>query len=229
MDAIRKKMQSLKVETDQLVSHANTMESQANDANKKADKHDCDIRDLSKKINAIEAKYDEASEALLKAESQEEEKNKEWKTAEEDVNNLNRRMLLVEEECKRRDNDLATTTMDLCNMSRTADSILRKVKVLQSKNMTDEVLLEELDKDVKEAKFMQEDGEKKCDEISRRLGVMEDELRRALERAELADNKNVNLEEQLRTVGENMHDLEVSEEKAIERDERYKEQIREGR
>ena len=209
-----------------MVSKANTLEAEAAAANKKADKHDADIRDIQKKLAGIEAKYDDASEKFIKAETLEEEKNKEWKEAEEDVNNLSRRMLLLEEECKRRDNEMAQTVMELCHMSRNADAVLKRVKVLQSKNMTDEVLLEELDKEVKEAKFMAEDSEKKLDEISRRLGVMEEELKRALERAQIAEKTNVNLEEQLKAVGENMKQLEVSEEKAMARDERYKDQIK---
>ena len=91
-----------------------------------------------------------------------------------------------------------------------------------------QVLLEELDKDVKEAKFMCENSEKNYGEIARRLGVMEEELRRAIERADLADQKNISLEEQLRNVGENMKALEVAEEKALEREEKFKEQIRYG-
>ena len=135
-------------------------------------------------------------------------------------------MLLLEEEVKRRDTEMATTVMELCHMCKDADQVSRRVKVLQSKTMTNEVLLEELDKDVKEAKFMHEDGEKKYMEISRKFGVMEDELKRAMERAGLAEDKNISLEEQLRSVGENMKNLEVAEEKAIEREERFKEQIR---
>ncbi|XP_059086863.1 tropomyosin-like isoform X4 [Tigriopus californicus] len=226
MDAIRKKMQSLKVETDQMVTQANALEKVAKDSNTKADKFDCDIRDLQKKINGLEGKYDDVAEKLEQAVTKEEEKEKDWKAAEEDVNNLARKMLLLEEEVKRRETDLAGTTMDLCLTSKDADRIARQVKILQSKNMTNEVLLEELDKEVKEAKFMAEDSEKKLDEISRRLGVMEDELKRAMERAALADDKNVNLEEQLRMVGENMKQLEVSEEKALEREEKFKQQIR---
>ena len=226
MDAIRKKMQSLKTETDTNTAAADRLEKEAAESNKKADKFDADIRDLQKKISGLESKYDETFEKLLAATTKEEEKDKEWKSAEEDVNNLSRSLLLIEEEVKRRDTDLASTVMQLCHISRDADAVAKRVKILQSKNMTDEVLLEELDKDVKEAKFMHEDGDRKYVELSRRLGVMEDELKRALERAALADDKNISLEEELRNVGENMKQLEVSEEKALEREERYKEQIR---
>ncbi len=219
-------MDSLKTETDTMCKQADAWEKEATASNAKADKFDADIRDLQKKIGNIDAKYEECLEKLIKTTTVEEEKDKEWKDAEDEVNNLTRRMLLVEEESKRRDTDLANTTMNLCNMSKSADGILRKVKILQSKSMTNEVLLEELDKEVKEAKFMSENGDKVLSEITRRLGVMEDELKKALERASLAEDRNVELEEQLRAVGENMKQLEVSEEKAMEREERFKEQIR---
>jgi tropomyosin-1 len=106
------------------------------------------------------------------------------------------------------------------------DGILRRVKVLQSKSLTNEVLLEELDKETKEAKFMHNDADKNLSEITRRLEVMENELKKAMDRAMLADDNNIGLEEQLRAIGENMKQLEVSEEKAMEREERFKENIR---
>ena len=59
-----------------------------------------------------------------------------------------------------------------------------------------------------------------------RLGVMEDELKRSLERAEIAENKLIRIEDELRAVGENMKQLEVSEEKAVAREEQFKEQIK---
>ena len=62
--------------------------------------------------------------------------------------------------------------------------------------------------------------------VSSRLGVMEDELKRSLERAEIAENKLVRIEDELRAVGENMKQLEVSEEKAVAREEKFKEQIK---
>ena len=42
------------------------------------------------------------------------------------------------------------------------------------------------------------DNEQKLDELSRKLGVQEDELKRAIERAELAENKLKSIEEVIR-------------------------------
>merc|ERR1712133_224075 len=48
------------------------------------------------------------------------------------------------------------------------------------------------------------DNEQKLDELSRKLGVQESELKRGLERAELAEKNLKSIEEELETVGENM-------------------------
>jgi hypothetical protein len=55
--------------------------------------------------------------------------------------------------------------------------------------------------------------------------LQEDELKRAVERAELAENKLKSIEEELQTVGENMKQLEKSAEKAVEREEKLKDKI----
>merc|ERR1711953_1476682 len=62
--------------------------------------------------------------------------------------------------------------------------------------------------------------------ISRKLGTLEAELERSNERAEVGENKIVSLEEELKVVGQNLQSLEVSEEKAIQREENYQKQIR---
>merc|ERR1712228_225285 len=65
----------------------------------------------------------------------------------------------------------------------------------------------------------------KLDELSRKLGVQESELKRGLERAELAEKNLKGIEEELETVGENMKQLEKSAEKALEREEKLVDKI----
>merc|ERR1712218_775077 len=78
--------------------------------------------------------------------------------------------------------------------------------------------IEEYDKNLRQTTKMASDNEQK-------LGVQEDELRRALERAELAENKLKSIEEELQIVDENMKQLEKSAEKAVEREEKLKDKI----
>ena len=54
MDAIRKKMQSLRLEQDQLNATIAKYEEETKAANALNDQYECDIRDLGKKIQANE-------------------------------------------------------------------------------------------------------------------------------------------------------------------------------
>ena len=137
------------------------------------------------------------------------------KEVEADVAALARRIMLMEEEAKKSDENLAGTITKLAVTSKEADNILKKVKVFESKCMNNEVTIEEYDKNLRQTTKMASDNEQKLDELSRKLGVQEDELRRAIERAELAEKNLKSIEDELQMVGENMKQLEMSAEKAV--------------
>merc|ERR1712048_1040589 len=61
---------------------------------------------------------------------------------------------------------------------------------------------------------------------AKKLQMVESDLDRAEERADTGETKIIELEEELRVVGNNLKSLEVSEEKANQREEHYKEQIK---
>ena len=85
MDAIRKKMQSLKGETDVLYATIARYEGVTKEANSQSDQHEADIRDLGKKIQGYESDFDETNDKFIKAMTALEEKEKAFKTAEEEV------------------------------------------------------------------------------------------------------------------------------------------------
>merc|ERR550532_3463475 len=74
--------------------------------------------------------------------------------------------------------------------------------------MEEELKRAEESKQEREAKIILADSQKKYEELFRRLGVMEEELKRAEERASNGQKQ-----------------LEVAEEKALAREEKFKEQI----
>merc|ERR1712080_426488 len=183
------------------------------------------IRDLGKKIQTYECDFDETNDKLTKVLATYEEKEKEFKNAEEDVGALSRRVMLMEEEAKKADTSLADTVTKLAIQSKEADAILKKVKYYENKNMISEVEVEEGDKNLRETNKMVSDNNQKLDEMSRKLGVQEEESKRAIERAELAESKVKDAEQELETIGENMKQLEISAEKATEREEKLKDKI----
>merc|ERR1711933_491861 len=185
--------------TDGLYATIQKFEDATKEYNRQADQADCDIRDYGKKVQNLEIAFDETNDKLTKATESLEEKEKMYKEVEADVSALTRRIMLMEEEAKKSEQTLADTVTRLANKSKEADSVLKKAKVFESECMNNEV--------------------------TRKLGVQEDELRRALERAELAENKLKSIEEELQIVGENMKQLEKSAEKAVEREEKLKDKI----
>merc|ERR1711872_92687 len=208
MDAIRKKMQSLKSETDGLYKTIAGFEEATREAVGRADQADCDIRDYGKKVQQLEIGFDETNDKLTKATESPEEAEKQFKEVESDVSALTRRIMLMEEEDKK-----------------AAEHVLKTIKVVENTCLNNEVTIEELDKNLRATVKMASDNEQKLDELSRKLGVQEAELKRAMDRAELAEKNLKSIEEELESVGDNMKQLEKSAEKALEREEKLVEKI----
>merc|ERR1711953_475464 len=179
MDSIRKKMQSLKYETDELERNIQDNEEVTREANDRSDRCDCDIRDYGKKIAKMESDFEETAEKLQKATADLEEKKKQLQELEADLSAISRRVLLLEDELNKSEIKLAKATMDLAVESKRADKVVKVVNTLTSKAMNDEVEIENLSKQERESKIILCDSQKKYEEMFRRLGVMEEELRRA--------------------------------------------------
>jgi len=179
----------------------------------------------AKKVQNLEIGFDETNDKLTKATESLEEKEKTFKEVESDVSALSRRIMLMEEESKKSEQTLADTVTKLAITSKEADTVLKAVKVVESKNMNNEVVIEDLDKNLRQTTKMASDNEQKLDELTRKLGVQEAELKRGIERAELAEKNLKGVEDELESVGENMKTLEMSSEKALEREEKLKDKI----
>ena len=120
--------------------------------NKTSDKFDADIRDVGKKVQKFETRMEETMEKLQASSSKMEEAEKEFKDKDDDVNNQARRLMLLEDECTINVEKLATTVLKLAVMSKDADNIVKGCRHWESKTMNNEVEIEELDKNLREAK-----------------------------------------------------------------------------
>jgi len=219
-------MQSMKAETDELYKKIHDFETAAKKANDASDKFDCDIRDTGKKVQKLETNLEETMEKLQASNSKMEEAEKEFKDKDDDVNGQARRVLLLEEESRISVEKLATTVMKLALMSKDADNIVKNCRHWESKTMNNEVEIEELDKNTREARRIGADNEMKYDNLARSLAMMMDELKRADERVKNAESRVAIIEDELGAIGENQKQLEVSEEKARRREEKYQDQIK---
>merc|ERR1711997_1064093 len=165
----------------------------------------------------VENDLDTTIEKLSQTNQKYDEKDKLYQLAEGETQALNRKLVLLEDELQRSESKLATTR---------ADDIHKAIKVLETKNMIDEERVDMLENQVKEARQMVEESDIKYDEVARKLAMVEGDHQRAQERANQGESKIVDLEEELRVIGENLKALEVAEEKAQQREEDYKRQIK---
>merc|ERR1712213_36432 len=202
MDAIKKKMQAMKLEKDNAMDRADACEQQAKDANLRAERAKEEVEALEKKMVQLENELVSTTTNLMNANQRLEEKEKALQNAEGEVAALNRRIQLLEEDLERSEERLATATQKLAEASHAADESERIRKALENKNNMEDDRVAILEAQLAQAKLIAEEG------------------------AETGESKIVELEEELRVVGNNLKSLEVSEEKANQREESYKEQIK---
>jgi len=219
-------MQSMKAETDDMYRKIKEYEDAAKEANDASDRNECEIRDMGKKVQKYETKMEETMEQLTASATKMDAAESEFKDKDEDVNAQIRRVLLLEQESTISVEKLATTVMKLALMSKDADNIVKGCRHWESKTMNNEVEIEELDKNTREARRIGTDNEMKYDNLARSLSMMEDELKRADERVKNAEARVLVIETELQAIGDNQKQLEVSEEKARRREEKYQDQIK---
>merc|ERR1711863_11736 len=216
----------MKAETDELYAKIEEMQESTREANSESERFDMDIRDTGKKVGKFETNLEEIIEKMMQSSAKMDEAEKEFKDKDDDVNAQSRRVLLLEEECRISVEKLATTVFKLANMSKDADNIVKGCRKWENNTMNNEVEIETIDNNLREARKMASDNEMKYDNLARSLAMMEDELKRAGERVKIADDKVSHIETELGAIGDNQKQLEVSEEKARKREEKYQEQIK---
>merc|ERR1711963_882243 len=198
MDGIRKKMQSLKSETDGLYKTIAGFEEATREAVGRADQADCDIRDYGKKVQQLEIGFDETNDKLTKANESLEEAEKQFKEVESDVSALTRRIMLMEEEDKKAAEQLCQTVTKLAMTSKAADNVLKTIKVVENTCLNNEVTIEELDKNLMaEAKL--KGIEEELETVGDNMKQLEKSAEKALEREEKLVEKIYNLQSKYKT------------------------------
>ena len=225
MDAIKGKMVKLSGETFNMTNKADKFEEHGLTFIKEAERIEQTLANVTKKFTAMESSYDCVIEDLFNATIKLEEKEKVAANAEADVGASSRRILLMEDEADKSENRLAVAISGLLRACLRADEQIKARTQLLLDISSNEEDLDELENTLKEAKTVLLESERKYEDISRKHTNLESEAMRANERADNEEKKIRELEEELKVVGNNLQQLEVSEEKAIAREENYQRQI----
>ena len=86
---------------------------------------------------------------------------------------------------------------------------------------------DDIEKQLKDAQLQQTESENKYELLAQKLKIKELECQRAVEKADGIECKFIEIEDELKVVGQKQQNLEVGEEKSLSREEALQKQIKE--
>merc|ERR1712223_1364397 len=144
-------------------------------AGKDADRIEEHLRPLQKKMQNAESQFDVVIEDLFNASIKLEEKEKVAANAEADVGSSSRRILLMEDDADKSENRLATAISGLLRASLRADEQIKARTQLLQDISTNEEDIDELENQLKDAKTILLESERKYEDISRKHNNLDSE------------------------------------------------------
>jgi len=216
----------MKVEKDNLCDKCDEVEQKMKEALLRRDKSEEEFTELSQKSKTLEIDLDKFAEKLEKQVMAQEAKEAQVLAAEAEFNRLNRRVQELEEDLEITEQKYVLAIQKYDKSATAADDSDRMAKVLQNRATEDEAKLVGLSDELKKAQHRAEEADKKYDEAQKKMVEAEAKLEVDGERADVSEFKIIELEEELKVVANNLKSLEVSEDKANQREDFYKTEIK---
>jgi len=216
----------MKVEKDNLCDRCDEVEQKMKEALLRRDKSEEEFTELTQKSKTLEIDLDKFAEKLEKQVMSQEAKEAQVLAAEAEFNRLNRRVQELEEDLEITEQKYVLAIQKYDKSATAADDSDRMAKVLQNRATEDEAKLVGLSDELKKAQHRAEEADKKYDEAQKKMVEAESKLEIDGERADVSEFKIIELEEELKVVANNLKSLEVSEDKANQREDFYKTEIK---
>jgi len=216
----------MKVEKDNLCDRCDEVEQKMKESLLRRDKSEEEFTELTQKSKTLEIDLDKFAEKLEKQVMAQEAKEAQVLAAEAEFNRLNRRVQELEEDLEITEQKYVLAIQKYDKSATAADDSDRMAKVLQNRATEDEAKLVGLSDELKKAQHRAEEADKKYDEAQKKMVDAEAKLEIDGERADVSEFKIIELEEELKVVANNLKSLEVSEDKANQREDFYKTEIK---
>uniref|UniRef100_A0A2K5RE06 Tropomyosin 3 n=1 Tax=Cebus imitator TaxID=2715852 RepID=A0A2K5RE06_CEBIM len=162
------------------------------------------------KIQVLQQQADDAEERAECLQREVEGERRAWEQAEAEVASLN----LVEEELDCAQECLATALQSWKKLKKLERE--RGMKVIENRALKDEEKMELQEIQLKEAKHIAEEADRKYEEVVCKLVIIEGDLERTEERAELAESCCREMDEQIRLMDQNLKCLSAEAETRAE-------------
>merc|ERR1719341_2265470 len=144
-------------------------------------------------MQAMESQFDVCTEDLFNQTIKLEEMEKKAGNAEGEVSSLRGRLILLQENNEKQEERLCKSTLEFAGACMRADGAVKKRSELENGVSSNEESIDALDKQLVESKFT----------LAASEATFEADAARGNERAEIAEKKILDIEEELRVVGQN--------------------------
>lgn len=226
MEAIRKKMLSLKGSKEASADGEKSLQNRVVELNNLLKARDDEILQLGKKMMQIENKLDDAVEGHATAVLALEEAESQQLVNEEEVSGLQRRCSLLDTDLVTTEGRLTVESKKLAEAAAAAEAVEIQRKTLETKSFINDEKIDNLDERIITARGIALVSSRNAEESGRKLAMTQVEFDRANEKSCEAEAKIQELEEQMNVVGQNMKTLEMSETNALKKHEDFEEKIR---
>jgi tropomyosin-1 len=221
MTAIKKKMHGMKTQKETVFDRVDQLEQKLVEHKTVYEKNGEEILVLQKRITQIQTDFGLAQVNLTEATAKLEETQKQLSVAEAEVVALTKTVRSIEEEYESTENKLQATNTKLEQAAKMSEESERQIKVLENRIINDEEKIVQLEKELETTILFGEEADRKYEETARKLAITEVDLERSEGRLQTAEAKTIELDEELKIVGNNMKSLEIAEQEAIQRQESY--------
>jgi len=201
-------MESLVKEKEESTQKAEALEADINDLKQKAQDYERKSTENERMISNLESELDTCLTATADAHEKLEDATKVASDAELEVSALLRRLQLLDDETARVTERLDEVLEKLPAVEKNLEDNERIRKVLEAKSFQNEEKGELNEVQLQEATVIAEEADRKCEEVTRKLRMVENDLERIVDRAEEFERKSREAETTLQSNNKKLKELE---------------------
>jgi tropomyosin 1 len=227
IESIKRQLQTMKGHKEDAFDRAEKADAKVAVLLERREQQQKEKGDTLKRISQLEAIIIETTSALTTSHEKLQSAEKFATQAEKEVMQLQKKISDIEESMDKTETKLKSTTEEFNVTLAMGEDAERTKKTLEARYHADVARLADLEKRLAEAIKVAEASDKRYEDVSEKISALEIDLERAEDRADTAEYKQIELQEECRVLSNVMKSLEASEQEAKQREENFAELMRE--
>jgi len=227
IESMKRQLQNMKTHKEDAFDRAEKADLKVAGLLERREQQDKEKSDTLKRISQLEQIVGELNADLTSKRDKLQSAEKFAVQAEKEVMQLQKKISEIEESMDKTETKLKTTTEEFNYICATGEDAERTRKTLEARYNADLGRIAELEKKLAEAIKVAEVSDKRYEDVAEKVAALEIDFDQQSDRAESAEIKQVELQEECRVLSGVMKSLEASEQEAKQREENFAELMRE--